>query len=61
MNIKQAELMYKQITNLSGNNKTIIDAYSGIGTIGLFYHQTQQIISIECNPEAVMNAKNNAL
>ena len=62
VNIKQAELMYKQITNLSGNNKTIIDAYSGIGTIGLFLSSKHnKVISIECNPEAVMNAKNNAL
>lgn len=41
--------------------ETVIDAYCGIGTIGLSTaHKVQKIIGVELNKDAVRDAKNNA-
>ncbi len=42
-------------------NQYVVDAYSGIGTIGLCASkQAKRVVCVENNPDAVMDAKNNA-
>lgn len=63
-NPKQAEVIYdriKEIAALKGT-ENIIDLYCGIGTISLILAgKAKQVTGIEGNPQAVKNAKNNAI
>ena len=66
VNPLQAENLYNQVLNyasLSGS-EVILDAYSGIGTIGLYLScKAKKVISVENNKQAhnsaIMNAKIN--
>ncbi|HPY95832.1 MAG TPA: 23S rRNA (uracil(1939)-C(5))-methyltransferase RlmD [Candidatus Cloacimonadota bacterium] len=61
VNHQQAFTIYQHILNLTGVNKTIIDAYSGTGTIGLILAKRHnKVICIESNSEAIINAEYNA-
>lgn len=63
VNSKQAEVLYKtaiEKAHLSGN-ETVLDAYCGVGTLSLFFAtKVKKVIGIECVPEAIENAKQNA-
>lgn len=63
VNPKQTELLYNtaiSFANLTGK-ETIIDAYCGIGTIGLAAaKKAKKVIGIELNPDAVKDARINA-
>lgn len=64
INPAQAEKLYNiaaKYANLSGN-ECLLDFYCGTGTIGLsMAHKVKQLIGIEIIPQAVENAKRNAL
>jgi 23S rRNA (uracil1939-C5)-methyltransferase len=64
VNTKQAEQLYaiaKEYAELTGK-ETLIDLYCGTGTIGLFMaDMCKNVIGCEIVPEAVENAKHNAL
>ena len=48
------------LLNIKGN-ETAIDAYCGIGTIGMILSQkVKQVIGVESNKDAIKDAKNNA-
>ena len=48
------------LLNIKGN-ETAIDAYCGIGTIGMILSQNvKQVIGVESNKDAIKDAKNNA-
>lgn len=59
----QTEILYGkaiEFANLKGNEK-VIDAYCGIGTIGMVASKSAgQVIGCEVNPDAVRDAKINA-
>ncbi len=59
----QTEKLYKtaiKYANLCGDER-ILDAYSGIGTIGMVASDScKSVISVELNPSAVADAKKNA-
>ena len=62
INSIQTEKLYQEAITQAGlsKNDVVIDAYSGIGTIGLFVSDyCQSVICVENNKEAVLNAKEN--
>ena len=68
INPVQTEKLYKKAIELAGlkGTETVIDAYCGIGTIGLIAaSRAKNVISVELNPDAVrdaiMNAKINGI
>lgn len=63
VNTPQAEKLYLQAAEFAEpNGKTLLDLYCGIGTIGLsLAAQADRVIGAEIVPEAVENARQNAL
>ncbi len=63
INPVQTEKLYSTAIDFAGltGNETIIDAYCGIGTIGIIAAQkAKDVIAVELNKDAVFDAKNNA-
>lgn len=63
INPVQTERLYSKAIELAGltGQETVIDAYCGIGTIGLIAsHQAKQVIGVELNRDAVRDAIVNA-
>lgn len=63
INPVQTEKLYSTAIDFAGltGNETVIDAYCGIGTIGIIAAQkAKNIIAVEVNKDAVFDAKNNA-
>ena len=63
INPVQTEKLYKKAINLAGltGSEMVIDAYCGIGTIGMTASKTaKEIIGVELNSDAVRDAVNNA-
>lgn len=63
INPVQTEKLYSKAIELADlkGKETVIDAYCGIGTIGLIASKkAKQVISVENNRDAVINAKENA-
>lgn len=63
VNPVQTEILYKTAIEYAGlgRKETVIDAYCGIGTIGLVAAKNaKNIIGVELNPDAVRDAKINA-
>ena len=59
----QVEVLYKTALNLIdiNNNNVVLDAYSGVGTIGLIASKNaKKVISVEINKDACRNAIENA-
>lgn len=63
VNTRQAERLYQralEISQLNGD-ETILDAYCGVGTLALYFAKhCKRVIGIECVPEAIQDAKENA-
>jgi 23S rRNA (uracil1939-C5)-methyltransferase len=63
VNTAQTEVLYREaikLAELTGREQ-VIDAYCGIGTLGLAAaHQAGEVLGIELNPAAVEDAKRNA-
>ncbi len=63
VNPVQSELLYKKAIEYAKltETDTVVDAYCGIGTIGLsLAHQVREVIGIEVVKDAVKNAQQNA-
>lgn len=63
VNPVQTEILYNKALELAGltGKETVLDAYCGIGTIGLIASkQAGKVIGVELNPDAVKDAVNNA-
>ncbi len=63
INPEQVEILYKTALNLIDINKnqTVLDAYSGVGTIGLIASKNaKKVISVEIVKDAVKNGIENA-
>lgn len=63
VNPVQTELLYAKAIELAGltGNETVIDAYCGIGTIGIVASRhAKQVIGVELNKDAVSDAVENA-
>lgn len=63
VNAVQTEVLYKKAIAAAGltGTETVIDAYCGIGTIGMAMAQKAgQVIGVELNPDAVRDAISNA-
>ena len=63
VNPKQTELLYKKAIDCAGltGKETVIDAYCGIGTIGLIASRSaKQVIGVELNKDAIKDAITNA-
>lgn len=63
INVVQTEKLYQKAIALAGltGNERIIDAYCGIGTIGIIAsEQAGEVISVELNKNAVRDAISNA-
>ena len=66
VNSLQTEILYNKAIEFAGlkGNETVIDAYCGIGTIGITvaYHMAKggSVIGVELNPDAVRDAIANA-
>ncbi len=62
VNTKQMIKMYSGVKSLVNKGDSILDAYCGIGSIGLFLSDSiKSIVGIEINKAAVNDAKNNAV
>ncbi len=63
VNPAQAEQLYEKVltdADLQGH-ETVLDAYCGVGTLSLFLaRQAKKVIGVECVPEAIEDAKQNA-
>lgn len=63
INHAQTEILYQraiQLLRLRGN-ETVLDAYCGIGTIGMYVSRfVKQVIGVEINRDAIEDAKSNA-
>ncbi len=63
INPTQTEVLYKkaiEYAELTGN-ETVLDAYCGTGTIGIFASKNaKQVMGVELNPDAIRDAKTNA-
>ena len=63
VNPVQTEYLYAKAISLAGltGQETVLDAYCGIGTIGIIAAgQAEQVIGVELNEDAVRDAKQNA-
>lgn len=63
INPEQTEILYSTAIEAAGlkGTETVIDAYCGIGTIGIIASdKAKKVIGIELNPDAVKDAKQNA-
>lgn len=63
VNTVQTEILYKTAIEYAGlgRKETVIDAYCGIGTIGLVAaKRAKNVIGVELNPDAVRDARINA-
>ncbi|MBE5964318.1 MAG: 23S rRNA (uracil(1939)-C(5))-methyltransferase RlmD [Lachnospira sp.] len=63
INSVQTEKLYTRAIEMAGfkGNETILDAYCGIGTIGIIASdKVKHIISVELNSDAIADAKMNA-
>lgn len=63
INPVQTEILYQKAIELAGltGNETIVDAYCGVGTIGLIASRhAKQVVGIEVNRDAVQDAIANA-
>ena len=63
VNPVQTEILYKTAIEYAGlgRKETVIDAYCGIGTIGLVAaKRAKNVIGVELNPDAVRDARINA-
>ncbi len=63
INSEQTEKLYSKAIELAGLKKsdTVLDAYCGIGTIGIFASEyAGKVVGVELNAEAVEDAKRNA-
>lgn len=63
VNPVQTEILYKTAIDYAGltGKETIVDAYCGIGTIGIIASsKAGKVIGVELNPSAVRDARNNA-
>lgn len=63
VNPAQTEVLYRKIVEYAGlhGKETVVDLYSGIGTIALFLaRQAQHVYGVENVPDAVNDARRNA-
>jgi 23S rRNA (uracil1939-C5)-methyltransferase len=63
INSRQTEILYQKAIELAkpSPNDVILDAYSGVGTIGiLIAEHVRKVLSVEINPTSVKNAIQNA-
>lgn len=63
VNPAQTEILYRKALELAAltGKETVIDAYSGIGTIGIIAsRKAGKVIGVELNPDAVRDAVQNA-
>ena len=63
VNPVQTKNLYEKAISLAGltGNERVMDAYCGIGTIGLIASRdAREVISVELNPDAVRDAVTNA-
>lgn len=63
VNTYQAEKLYQKALEISclNGDETVLDAYCGVGTLSLYFaRHCKSIIGIECVPEAIKDAKENA-
>ena len=64
INPEQTKVLYDKVAELADLKGTekVLDLYCGIGTIGLYLSKdAESVIGVECVPEAIENAKRNAL
>ncbi len=61
INSQQTHTLYSYIRDKTGKNKCVIDAYSGIGSIGLYISEkAEKVFCIERNASACRDAEENA-
>jgi 23S rRNA (uracil1939-C5)-methyltransferase len=63
VNPSQAEKLFQKALEISclKGDETILDAYCGVGTLSLYFaRHCKKIIGVECVPEAIKDAKENA-
>ncbi len=64
VNTGQAEQLYQKALEISclDGSESILDAYCGVGTLSLYFaRHCKKIVGVECVPEAIKDAKENAL
>lgn len=63
VNPAQAEQLYAKALEFAAlqGDETVLDAYCGVGTLSLFFAaNAKNVIGVECVPEAIQDAKDNA-
>ncbi len=63
VNPKQAENLYLKALEFANvqPHETVLDAYCGVGTLSLiFARRAKKVIGVECVPDAIIDAKENA-
>lgn len=59
VNINTCLKLYNKVKDYVGKNKNIIDLYCGTGSIGIFVNKNNNVIGIEINESAIIDAKEN--
>ena len=59
VNLNICEKLYNKINEYVGSNKNILDLYCGTGSIGIYVSQSNNVIGIEINEFAIMDANKN--
>ncbi|HHU23686.1 MAG: 23S rRNA (uracil(1939)-C(5))-methyltransferase RlmD [Bacilli bacterium] len=64
LNVEQTQKLYEQVAKVAKltGNEMVVDGYCGVGTIALWLSgQAKEVRGIDLNPEAIKNAKENAI
>ena len=59
INVDVCTKLYKKIKQYIGKNKKVLDLYCGTGSIGIFISNDNEVIGIEKNKFAIMDANKN--
>ena len=59
VNIDTCLKLYNKIKEYVGENKNVIDLYCGTGSIGIFISKNNNVVGIEINESAIVDAKEN--
>lgn len=60
VNINTCFKLYLKIKEYVGTEKNVLDLYCGTGSISIFVSESNNILGIEINEDAIKDAKNNA-
>lgn len=59
INLDVCEKLYSKVREYVGTNKNVLDLYCGTGSIGIFVNENNNVLGIEINKSATLDANKN--